>query len=167
METALAQLAEFAGDPEIAKRDPRSPLSFSRVSPEIQRTRSEELKRFRTGEKLAFSPLGHDGRPVRKFSERYNDHWSQADSRDGVSCAVGVLPDMDRKSRAMETDMSLADTVLDRLPSAETVSTALVRKGRGRRPTFGKPVSEKTANGALSPSLIPSYTISAVSRLVL
>lgn len=65
MQEALNKLAELSGDRSVATRDPRSPVSFSLVSEEVRQFQLEALKQHVvTG--LEFSPLGHDGRPLRK-----------------------------------------------------------------------------------------------------
>lgn len=66
MEDALEQLAEFVGDASIADRDPCSPLSFSCVSPEVLQSQEDAIRRQQQDEHLAFSPLGMDGRPLRR-----------------------------------------------------------------------------------------------------
>lgn len=59
-------LADIAGDPSIASRDPLSLFSFSRVSPEVARSQRESLKFYLKDIELAYCPLGRDGRPLRK-----------------------------------------------------------------------------------------------------
>jgi len=63
---ALSKLAEFAGDPSIASRDPRSPLSFSCVKPDVARSQLENLQFYAKDLDKAYCPLGRDGRPMRK-----------------------------------------------------------------------------------------------------
>lgn len=67
MKTALGKLAELMGDPAIATRDPSSSLSFCCLSQGIIHKQSENLKRYRKGIFTAFSPLGLDGRPLRRW----------------------------------------------------------------------------------------------------
>jgi hypothetical protein len=62
----LEILAELTGDPSIAEHDPLSPMSFSRISVAVQRLQVENYMAASTGVKKAFSPLGSDGRPMRK-----------------------------------------------------------------------------------------------------
>lgn len=66
MRTALSRLASIAGDPSIAKRDPSSPLSFSCVTPEVQKSQLEALQFYVKDLDKAFSPLDAHGRPHRK-----------------------------------------------------------------------------------------------------
>ncbi|KAH9965771.1 alpha/beta-hydrolase [Russula dissimulans] len=75
----LEILAELAGDPSIAERDPLSPMSFSRISVAVQRLQVENYMAAAKEARKAFSPLGSDGRPMRKYSERKHDHWFQGD----------------------------------------------------------------------------------------
>lgn len=83
MQTALQRLADMKGDIAIANRDPLSPLSFSCVSQETQKNQEEMMKKYISGQQMAFSPLSPCGRPMRKFSERQN-HWLEP-GRDGFS----------------------------------------------------------------------------------
>ncbi|THH33739.1 hypothetical protein EUX98_g470 [Antrodiella citrinella] len=73
MHAALVRLGEFAGDPEVEKRDPQSPLSFSRVTEEVRKSQEDTFKAYEKDQRHAFSPLTRDGRPIRKFSERKDD----------------------------------------------------------------------------------------------
>ncbi|KAI9467164.1 alpha/beta-hydrolase [Lactarius psammicola] len=75
----LEILAELADDPSIAQRDPLSPMSFSRISVAVQRLQVENYMAAAKDARKAFSPLGSDGRPMRKYSERKHDHWFQGD----------------------------------------------------------------------------------------
>ena len=62
----LTILAELAGDATIAGRDPLSPMSFSRIAPHVQQLQVENYMAAAREAKQAFSPLGTDGRPLRK-----------------------------------------------------------------------------------------------------
>jgi hypothetical protein len=62
----LEILAEISGDPTIAGRDPLSPMSFSRIATHVQQLQVENYMAAARGVKKAFSPLGSDGRPMRK-----------------------------------------------------------------------------------------------------
>jgi hypothetical protein len=62
----LEILAELAGDPSIADRDPLSPMSFSRLSVAVQRLQAENYMAAAKEARKGFSPLGSDGRPMRK-----------------------------------------------------------------------------------------------------
>jgi hypothetical protein len=76
---ALEKLADLTGDSSIVERDPLSPMSFSRISVAVQRLQVENYMAAARGTRKAFSPLGSDGRPMRKYSERKHDHWFQGD----------------------------------------------------------------------------------------
>ncbi|OJT13183.1 hypothetical protein TRAPUB_10274 [Trametes pubescens] len=84
MRAALAQLAEWEDDPAIADQDPLSPLSFSCVTEEVRKSQDELYTIYLEGMHAAFSPLAPDGRPLRKFSERKDEHWLNSSS-DGYS----------------------------------------------------------------------------------
>ncbi|KAH9077023.1 alpha/beta-hydrolase [Lactarius deliciosus] len=75
----LETMAEITEDPSIAQRDPLSPMSFSRISVAVQRLQVENYMAAAKDARKAFSPLGSDGRPMRKYSERKHDHWFQGD----------------------------------------------------------------------------------------
>ena len=62
----LEILADLAGDSSIAERDPLSPMSFSRISLAVRRLQVENYMAAAKGARSAFSPLGSDGRPMRK-----------------------------------------------------------------------------------------------------
>lgn len=64
---ALQTLASLLGDETIATRDPTSALSFSCVSKEVLQSETELLNLQMKDELTAFSPLGLDGRLLRRF----------------------------------------------------------------------------------------------------
>lgn len=68
MKTALNDLAEITGDTTITSRDPLSSLSFSCLPPEIVKSQMDALQQYRNGLQKAISPLGSDGKPVRKYA---------------------------------------------------------------------------------------------------
>ncbi|KAL1937580.1 hypothetical protein VTO73DRAFT_13075 [Trametes versicolor] len=84
MRAALAQLAEWEDDPALADQDPLSPLSFSCVTDEVRKSQDELYAIYQEGMHIAFSPLAPDGRPLRKYSERKDEHWLNS-SADGYS----------------------------------------------------------------------------------
>ncbi|KDQ64989.1 hypothetical protein JAAARDRAFT_245121 [Jaapia argillacea MUCL 33604] len=90
MRSALAKLADLAGDPSIASRPARSSASFSRVTSEVARSQLDTIRIYAKDQGRAFSPLGPDGRPIRKFSERIQGHWFHGE-HDGLSYA-GSMP---------------------------------------------------------------------------
>jgi hypothetical protein len=70
LETSISRglelLAVLAGDPSISERDPLSPMSFSRISAAVQQLQVENYMAAARDARSAFSPLGSDGRPMRK-----------------------------------------------------------------------------------------------------
>jgi hypothetical protein len=66
MTAALNRLSELMGDPTIATRDPTSSLSFSCLSSEVIQSQKDAVDFYGKDEWKAFSPLGPDGRPIRK-----------------------------------------------------------------------------------------------------
>jgi hypothetical protein len=71
---ALSKLAEFVGDPSIARRDPRSPLSFSCVKPDVAKSQLQNLQFYAKDLHNAYCPLGRDGRPMRKSAPWFAFH---------------------------------------------------------------------------------------------
>lgn len=67
MREALDKLAEIMGRPEIADSNPLSPISFSCLSEEGVQRQAELLQKYAAEPKTSFSPLGPDGRPLRKY----------------------------------------------------------------------------------------------------
>lgn len=67
MRTALERLAAFKVDSSFLSRDPKCPLSFSCVTEEIRRAQEGAVSAFAKGQRNAWSPLGMDGRPLRKW----------------------------------------------------------------------------------------------------
>lgn len=65
MKNALAVLSELTGDNSFMTREPVSSLSFSCVTPEVQRSQIETRERYAMGARDAFSPLAGNGRPIR------------------------------------------------------------------------------------------------------
>lgn len=90
MSRALSTLAQLTGDSAVIQRDPRSPLSFSRVPLHIERQQMDAIYSAAKGQQEAFDPRGPNGRPQRRWSQRKADGWVGIDvSR---SSAVGSLP---------------------------------------------------------------------------
>ncbi|THH20289.1 hypothetical protein EW146_g1042 [Bondarzewia mesenterica] len=86
MTAALQTLADLTNDLTIVERNPMSSMSFSLVPPDVQKYQADALQHYNAGQNKAFSPLGSDGRPIRKYSERREDHWFHGD-HDGMSYA--------------------------------------------------------------------------------
>jgi hypothetical protein len=66
MTSALLKLSDLNGDPAIAERDPLSSMSFSCLPPDVVKSQLETITFFGIDQWKAFSPLGPDGRPLRK-----------------------------------------------------------------------------------------------------
>ncbi|CAL1702087.1 unnamed protein product [Somion occarium] len=82
MSRALQRLSLLKKDPSMRQRDVLTPLSFSCCDDETAQKHIELVKSYAKGQRSAFSPLGADGRPIRKFSER-KDHWLSEEDLDG------------------------------------------------------------------------------------
>lgn len=68
MSRALDTLAELVHDPSIGHRgrEEISSMSFSRISPQVQGLQTENFMHASKDSCKAFSPLGADGRPMRR-----------------------------------------------------------------------------------------------------
>ncbi|KAF8897174.1 hypothetical protein BD779DRAFT_1465429 [Infundibulicybe gibba] len=86
MQEALTTLGALVGNTSIASRDPMSSMSFSCLSEEVVQRQTDLLDIYGERQKSAFSPVGCDGRPFRKYSERKREHWFQSE-RNGLSFA--------------------------------------------------------------------------------
>ncbi|KAL1721334.1 hypothetical protein EV715DRAFT_271286 [Schizophyllum commune] len=138
MRAGLERLAAFVGDRSIADRDPRSAMSFSTVGPEVLKSQTEMLAHYSQGEDGVFSPLGPDGRPLRRVSERKREHWFHSE-KDGLSYAGNVVPlpaQSGGKNQPQQQRHRRSNSVTDttnRIPHSEPISTEAVKDGRLRR----------------------------------
>lgn len=132
MKRALEDLADFVDDPSIADRDPRSSLSFSCCRPEVAQSQMDTIKNYAKSQKDAYNPLGPDGRPIRKYSERIQGHWFHGE-RDGLSYVETALPPGDRRVRERKDTSGLS---VPHLPPSEPISYELAQDSRIRRATY-------------------------------
>lgn len=70
MTTALQNLAKVSSNESIATRDPLSSLSFSCLPKDIVKTQEELITQYARNRHQAFSPLGPDGKPLRKYANQ-------------------------------------------------------------------------------------------------
>ena len=66
MRVALLKVASIMNDTTLAKRDPLSPISFSCLPQDVVKSQNDLLAQYKKGRDTAFSPLGPDGKPIRK-----------------------------------------------------------------------------------------------------
>ncbi|KAH7888088.1 alpha/beta-hydrolase [Phlebopus sp. FC_14] len=152
---ALRTLSELVGDPSIARRDPRSVLSFSCVTPEVAQSQLVNLKVYAKNVDKAYCPLGRDGRPMRKYSERKHLHWFHGDNR-GIS-HVGA-------GRRLNTERSPERVLSGSLTANGTdlVTEDIAQDGRMRRTTFNtSSVDKQVIKGSMAKVVMKS----APSRL--
>ncbi|OSX60525.1 hypothetical protein POSPLADRAFT_1047949 [Postia placenta MAD-698-R-SB12] len=130
MRTALTKLSQLVKNSSIAMRDPLSPLSFSCLSADTVSSQEITWLAYRKEQSAAFSPLGADGRPLRKFSER-KDHWLDGDA-DGFSYAKTREKKQEKKPprRREVRDIRFL------LPYSEPVSEEAQHVARIRRATI-------------------------------
>ncbi|GLB33430.1 putative alpha beta-hydrolase [Lyophyllum shimeji] len=150
MKTALAALAEIIGDSSIASRDPTSSLSFSCLPHDACRRQTEILNKYRDRKTGTFTPVGPDGRPVRRYSDRKAGHWFHGE-KDGLSIAGNTfLPpekknyDRDRSEKPSSSQESAPDQRLRR----GTVTASTVQK-QVIKGSMAKVVSTAPAAGHL------------------
>ena len=146
MRRALAKLAEFAGDDTIAARSPFSSMSFSRVSPQVERQQDKFNRSFAKDQHRAYSPLGPNGRPIRRYamrvgaggvgdvrctnvrcarySERTREHWFYGE-RDGLSY-------VDTHEQVPHEPIPTGALVV-RSPKVELVSSTFITENAVRR----------------------------------
>ncbi|KII96006.1 hypothetical protein PLICRDRAFT_694103 [Plicaturopsis crispa FD-325 SS-3] len=149
MKMALELLATISGDASIATRDPWSPLSFSCVTPEVKKHQEEVLELYAKDLHKAFYPLGPDGRPLRKYSEKQNDHWFSG-GKDGISYAESdlVTSQQQDETEAEEPEISNPRTPLS---SSEPISQEAAHEARLRRTTFNPNTVDKlVVKGSMS-----------------
>ncbi|KAA1466047.1 alpha/beta-hydrolase [Dentipellis sp. KUC8613] len=151
MNRALRQLAEFVESSAIADRNPLSSMSFSTISPVIEKHQTTVLKLYYKDQMSAFSPLASSGRPARKFSERRDGHWFYSEP-DGLSYAGPFLASgytsssADRPSSANPPRSSRNEATY-----SEPVSTDIVNDSRMRRATLNvRSVDKHVVKGSMS-----------------
>ncbi|KAF9451996.1 alpha/beta-hydrolase [Macrolepiota fuliginosa MF-IS2] len=129
MQKALTQLAEITGRPEMANNDPLSSISFSCLSDEAVQRQTDLLKSY-LSKKTSFSPLGPDGKPLRKYSDRKGRHWFES-GRDGLSVAdpafVSSYKAGIEKAKLLRTEASQGNDMHIELPSQSTISNELLK----------------------------------------
>ncbi|KIP09848.1 hypothetical protein PHLGIDRAFT_34214 [Phlebiopsis gigantea 11061_1 CR5-6] len=172
MAAGLRRLAHLKGDAEIKDRNPCSSLSFSCATDDIVRNQEEMMAKYVEGQQQSFSPLGPDGRPIRKFSER-NSHWLEA-GYDGFSRSEisnkKRLGEADKKKRPKpsrndaekekkgQADGSTAVSGPSNPPLEETVTSEDQQLARMRRGNLssGHVVEQRVLKGAASKLTGPS-----------
>lgn len=70
MTTALQNLARVSSNGSIATRNPLSSLSFSCLPKDIVKAQEELITQYARNRHQAFSPLGPDGKPLRKYDNQ-------------------------------------------------------------------------------------------------
>ncbi|KAJ3566960.1 hypothetical protein NP233_g6666 [Leucocoprinus birnbaumii] len=131
MQMALFKLADIMERTDMGSKDPLSPMSFSCLS-EVSIQKQTELLAEYTEAETPFSPLGPDGRPLRKYSDREGRHWFEG-GPGGLSIAdVASLPPQTRPKPEKEVKTGRRNTLqnLDlslSLPSSASVSTELIK----------------------------------------
>ncbi|KAH0839594.1 alpha/beta-hydrolase [Lanmaoa asiatica] len=156
---ALQTLSDLVGDPSIAHRNPKSLLSFSCVTPEVAKSQLENLRFYAKDIDKAYCPLGRDGRPIRKYSERkQSHHWFHGDSR-GIShvdteMLIAAQRNVRPPSPERPLDGSLTANGLD------LVTEAVMQDGRMRRTTVNtNSVEKQVIKGSMSKVVTQSASL--------
>ncbi|KAH9918146.1 uncharacterized protein B0H18DRAFT_1086887 [Fomitopsis serialis] len=157
MRTALATLGKVRSDPSMVDRDPLSPLSFSCASAEVIKSQEETRATYEKGQRTAFSPLGLDGRPLRKFSER-KDHWLDGGA-DGFS--YSSAKNFRKKTTKQKPPRRReAHEVGIVLPPSEPVSEEAQQVSRLRRATINpSAVDKQVIKGSMAKVVSTSQTV--------
>ncbi|RPD62035.1 alpha/beta-hydrolase, partial [Lentinus tigrinus ALCF2SS1-7] len=173
MKIALDQLAEFRDDPSISERDPASPLSFCCVTEEVRKSQEELFQIYSEGIQSALSPLAPDGRPLRKYSERKDEHWLDS-STDGFSYASAkqltdrfLDPSKNRRREARRPTIPLENDSPLFVPS-EPVTQEVQQVARIRRATVlpQSPADKHVIKGSMA-KVIASGTGTSLQRRLL
>ncbi|KAJ7283373.1 Alpha/Beta hydrolase protein [Mycena rebaudengoi] len=133
MREALATLSALTGDGSIQSRDPNSSLSFCCLPDDIIQQQAEALAAYRKGSSLAYSPLGPNGRPIRKYSERPQDDWFESKT-EGISSYAGGRFFSQSQTASYSQEKPLP------IPHSEPIS---LNDNRLRRGTFSPTSVEK------------------------
>lgn len=155
MSSALAKLAELMDDPTIASRDPTSSLSFCCLDPDVIKSQTESILAYRKGEQEAFSPLGPNGRPIRNYHDRKQEHWFSSE-RDGLSYAGS-------SHHAKHSKRELEYTPQKELPiptqTSEPIPLEAAQHGRVRRATVSPTVEKYVIKGSMAKVATSTSTI--------
>lgn len=76
MQEALTNLADIVGRPEMTDNDPLSSMSFSCLSEEGIQRQTSILGKYVLEKEPTFSPLGPDGRPLRRYESACSSAYS-------------------------------------------------------------------------------------------
>lgn len=139
--TALRTLADLVGDPNYAVRDPHSTLSFSCISPEVAQSQLDNLKFYWKDIDKAFCPLGRDGRPMRKYSERKQSHWFHGDHRGMSQVDNAEVLQTQKSQRSQSPERAVSGQLTAN--GNECVTEDIAQDGRMRRTTFNTSSVEK------------------------
>ncbi|THU83934.1 alpha/beta-hydrolase [Dendrothele bispora CBS 962.96] len=159
MAEALAKLSELMADSSITSRNPMSSLSFSCLSADAVKGQTESLALYRKGQSTAFTPVGPDGVPIRRFSERKKEHWFQGE-RDGISYAGASFLPLKLGKHDLEHEKQLP------LPVSDPISTD-VQQGRLRRATISpSSIDKQVIKGSMAKVVGSNSNPASLQRLL-
>ncbi|KAH9943003.1 alpha/beta-hydrolase [Epithele typhae] len=169
MQMALDLLAEFRDDPSISERDASSPLSFCCVTEEVRKSQEDLYSLYREGEQNALSPLAPDGRPLRKYSERKDEHWLDS-STDGFSYSNIKQPGSgkDKKRPAVRRPVAPVEEASVIFMPSEPVTQEAQQVARIRRATVlpQSPADKHVIKGSMAKVIASGAGTSLQRRLL-
>jgi len=136
MKKALSTLADIMRDNSITSRDPLSSLSFCCLSPEVIKSQTDKLARYRKKSNSVFSPIGPEGRPLRRYSDRKRDHWFYGE-KNGLSIAgkAFLVPERagDSADKFLPQDVAAAvDGRIRHVPGNSTIEKRIIKDSMAR-----------------------------------
>lgn len=120
MTVALQNLARVFSNGSIGTRDPLSSLSFSCLPKDIVKAQEELITQYARNRHQAFSPLGPDGKPLRKFSERRKEHWFQS-GENGLSVANTTFLPLEKNKADSERSEKVLSISRTELPEGQVI----------------------------------------------
>jgi hypothetical protein len=125
----------------------------------VAKNQLESLKTYGKDQHKAFSPLGPNGRPIRKFSERKEDHWFYGEL-DGLSYAGPISSSGQRASaKRRKRQSQRKDTAYLVSPTTETISVEAVLDSSLQRATFNHYSVEKEVIKGSMAKVVGSATV--------
>ncbi|KIJ70401.1 hypothetical protein HYDPIDRAFT_164452 [Hydnomerulius pinastri MD-312] len=155
---ALRTLSELVGDPSIAHRSPKSLLSFSCVTPEVAKSQLENLKFYAKDIDKTYCPLGSDGRPIRKYSERKDSHWFHGDHRGISHVDTEDLLAAQKKFKSRSPERAVSGSLTAN--GTDLVTEDIAQDGRMRRAAFNtSSVDKQVIRGSMSKVVTQSIAL--------
>ncbi|KAF9042566.1 alpha/beta-hydrolase [Hymenopellis radicata] len=168
MAEALQRLGDYydAKDWTYSSRDPMSSLSFCVLPQEVFLKQDQQLKAYGKDLASAFSALRPNGRPIRKFSERKDEHWFSS-GKDGISYAGATTHSFGSLGTFGHSSKQNPEPAEKPLPFPQSEPmTEVVQHGRLRRGTIGPNSVEKGVIKGSMAKVVSSNTSNSIGRLL-